>query len=105
MAEMHIPTEVFAALTTERTEFLTMLEGQLQKSDRRLTKDEGLGLIQIIKELVQERHEQKVALAQFREWIESGVIAQGKGLVSRGYKLLAILDGKDPDIVGEDDDE
>ena len=97
MSEFVVPTEVAVALGTNRVEFLKMLASQLEKADRRLTKDEGLGLIQMIIELVQERLEQNKKLAQVQEWIENGVLGNAKGIITRGNRLLNVLEGKDPD--------
>ena len=101
---MLVPTEVHVALSTDRLQFLEMLESQLKKTDRRLTRDEGLGLIQLIAELAQERIDQKKMLNLVESKIND-IIRHGKGLQTQGYKMLAILNGEDPDtcdIKGEE---
>ena len=97
-----VPQEVAIALSTDRVQFLEMLQNQLEKTDRQLTKAEGIGLIQLFVELVQERIEHKQMMAAFRDKVENTVIGFGKGLQTQGNKMIAILDGKDPDSYIED---
>jgi hypothetical protein len=79
-----------------------MLATQLKQTDRKLTRDEGLGLIEMIIELVEDRVKQEMLYAHPFQAIGGIVIAQGKGLQKNGERLL--LDGKDPDSVDDKDD-
>lgn len=94
--------EVAGALSTDRVQFLEMLATQLKQTDRKLTRDEGLGLIEMIIELVEDRVKQEMLYAHPFQAIGGIVIAQGKGLQKNGERLL--LDGKDPDSVDDKDD-
>jgi len=88
-----IPGEIFAAFMTHRLQFVDMLEAQIENGTRTLPVEEQRGLIQSVRDLIQERTEDKDQIDRMARLLKE-LRATAKGVLSHTERLLALAEAK-----------